>query len=375
MLFALVAGIAGLGITSRTRYASAQEEADAFDTSAGTSATRPMTVLVTGGAGYIGSHTVRQLQQRGSRVVVLDNLSHGHPAAVRDAPLIVGDIGDSQLVKRILNEEKITAVIHLAGSKSVDESLRDPGGYFQNNVGASLTLLSACRDAGVKRVVFSSTCAVYGNPAELPISETTPVRPETPYGESKLMVERMLHWFEGAHGLRSVALRYFNAAGAAAEGDIGENWDAAANLVPIVMKAALGKGGAVHVFGTDYPTPDGTAIRDYIHVLDLADAHLRALEYLSGDNPSQVLNVGTGTGASVREVIAETQRVSGQSVPYVDAPRRPGDAAAVWAESRAAERILGWRPKYALPQIIDTAWRWHSTHPSGFPAAAGEGGQ
>jgi len=325
-----------------------------------------VTILVTGGAGYVGSHTVRQLLRRGSGVVVLDNLSHGSREAVGDARLVVGDVGDAELLGRLFGEAEISAVIHLAADKSVEQSLRDPAGYFRNNVTNSLTLLAACRDAGVADFVFSSTCAVYGIPAELPVSESTPVSPETPYGESKLMVERMLHWFEGAHGLRSVSLRYFNAAGAAEEGDIGEDWTDAQSLIPRVMKATLGKSEALKVFGTDYPTADGTAIRDYIHVLDLADVHLRALDYLADGNRSQVLNVGTGAGASVREVIAETERVSGRSVPYVDAPRRPGDAGEVWADSSAASRILDWHPRYGLPEIIESAWRWHSTHPEGF---------
>jgi UDP-glucose-4-epimerase GalE len=325
-----------------------------------------MTVLVTGGAGYIGSHTVRQLQRRGDRVVVLDDLSNGHAAAVGDARLVVGDIGDSELVARTLAEEQVTDVIHLAADKSVEASLRNPVAYFGNNVTKSLALLSACVDAGIERFVFSSTCAVYGTPTELPVSERSPARPETPYGESKLMVERILAWLDRAHGLRSVSLRYFNAAGAAPEGDIGEDWSHAVALVPMVMKAALGASEAVTVFGTDYSTPDGTAIRDYIHVLDLADAHLLALDHLAGGNPSQVLNLGTGSGASVRQVIAETERVSGRAVPHVDAPRRPGDAAEVWAEASEAERLLGWRARYDLAGIIETAWRWHSTHPEGY---------
>jgi UDP-glucose-4-epimerase GalE len=325
-----------------------------------------MTVLVTGGAGYVGSHTVRQLQRRGTRVVVLDNLSHGHPAAVGDAPLVIGDIADTELVRRTLADESVDAVIHLAADKSVEDSLRRPGTYFHNNVSKSLALLSAVTDAGIDRFVFSSTCAVYGIPATLPVSEEVPTAPETPYGESKLMVERILHWMERAHGLRSVSLRYFNAAGAAPEGDIGEDWTDAVSLIPMVMKATLRVSEAVTVFGTDYPTPDGTAIRDYIHVDDLADAHLRALDYLADGGATRVLNLGTGSGASVREVIVETERASGRTVPYVDAPRRPGDAAEVWADARLAETVLGWRPAYALPEIIETAWKWHSTHPAGY---------
>ena len=319
-----------------------------------------MAVLVTGGAGYVGSHTVRKLHQRGDRVVVLDDLSHGVAAAVADVPLVAGDVGDEALLKDLLGREDIDAVVHLAGSKSVDESLRDPGAYFRNNVTGSLTLLRACVEAGVDRFVFSSTCAVYGNPAELPVTEETPARPETPYGESKLMVERILHWFESAHGLRSVSLRYFNAAGAAEEGDLGENWDHAVNLVPVVMKATLGVGPPVRIFGTDYGTPDGTAIRDYVHVLDLADAHVQALDRLAHGGPSAVLNLGTGTGASVREVIAAVESASGMRVPAIEAPRRPGDPEAVWADASRAADVLGWAARRSLDDIVRSAWRWHS---------------
>jgi UDP-glucose 4-epimerase len=332
-----------------------------------------MTVLVTGGAGYVGSHTVRQLVGRGDRVVVLDNISKGHAAAVDgEAVLVIGHVGDDARLRQLLSDEEITAVIHLAADKSVDESLRDPGRYFRNNVGSTLTLLDACVDAGIESFVFSSTCAVYGIPAELPVSEATPTSPETPYGESKLIVERILDWYGRAHGLRSISLRYFNAAGAAVEGDIGEDWTDATTLIPRVMKAALGRSEPIMVFGTDYPTPDGTAIRDYIHVLDLADVHLRSLDHLAGGEPSAVLNVGTGSGASVRQIIAATERVSGRAVPFVDAPRRPGDAAEVWAQSEAANQILDWSPRFDLDDVIETAWRWHSNHPDGFSAARDE---
>jgi UDP-glucose 4-epimerase len=291
---------------------------------------------------------------------VLDDLSHGHRASVDDgARLVVGDVGDAELVRRILRDEEVAAVIHLAADKSVEESLRDPGRYFRNNVGTTLTLLDACVDAGIQSFVFSSTCAVYGIPDELPVSEATPTQPEAPYGESKLIVERILAWYGRAHGLRSISLRYFNAAGAAVEGDIGEDWTDAVALIPMVMKAALGRSDAIRVYGTDYPTPDGTAIRDYIHVLDLADAHLAALE-LTGRMEAgiEVCNLGSGMGFSVRQVLEVARSVVGRPIPHQYGPRRSGDPAVLIASDRRAAEILGWRPQQgSLERMIGSAWR------------------
>lgn len=324
-----------------------------------------MTVLVTGGAGYIGSHTVRWLTAAGREVVVLDNLEHGFAAAVIDAPLVVGDIGDADLVAKVVAEYGVTAAIHFAAYKAAGESVEVPGKYFANNVGATARLLGALGPAGVGHVVFSSTCAVYGTPRTLPVDEAHPTGPESPYGESKLTVERMLPWFEAAHGLRSVSLRYFNAAGASADSRIGEDPRSSLNLVPVAMRAALG-GDGLQVFGTDYPTADGTAIRDYVHVDDLADAHHRALEYLEAGGASTTLNLGTGTGSSVLDVIAATKRVSGVDFRVDFAPRRAGDPVAVYADNRRATAVLGWSPRFDLDAIVTTAWRWHHSHPHGY---------
>ncbi len=325
-----------------------------------------MSVLVTGGAGYIGSHTVRALRARGREVVVLDNLDAGHRGAVLDAPLVVGDIADQDLVAKVLAEYDVDAVLHFAASKAAGESVHVPEKYFRNNVGGSLALLDVTQQAGIRHFVFSSTCAVYGTPDVLPVSEANRLHPESPYGQSKLMVEEMLPWFEQAHGLRFVSLRYFNAAGAASDGVIGEDWTVTLNLVPIVMKAALGLIDSLDVFGTDYPTPDGTAIRDYIHVEDLAEAHALALEHLEGGGESTTINLGTGKGSTVREVIETTRRVSGRTITTVDRPRRAGDPEAVFADNRKAAEVLGWRPDRTLDEVIASAWRWHSTHPDGY---------
>ncbi|HET7168335.1 MAG TPA: UDP-glucose 4-epimerase GalE [Candidatus Limnocylindrales bacterium] len=324
-----------------------------------------MRVLVTGGAGYIGSHTVAALGRAGHEPVVLDTLEHGHAAAVGDAPLIVGDAGDRQLVRDLIAARRIEAVIHFAALKSVAASVADPGAYFEANVGGSLALLRALADSGLERLVISSTCAVYGTPDRLPVDETNPLRPENPYGESKLAVERMATWFEAAHGLRTVALRYFNAAGATPDGSNGEDWRAAENLIPIVLQVAAGRRPAVDVYGTDYPTVDGTAVRDYVHVLDLADAHVRALDHLASGGDGLTLNLGTGQGASVREVIATAEAVTGRPIATRHAPRRAGDPAAIWADSGRARAILGWEARHDLHSMLTTAWTWHERHPDG----------
>jgi UDP-glucose 4-epimerase len=330
-----------------------------------------VSVLVTGGAGYIGSLVAHELLRAGEPVVILD-LAPSAPAALTHAGLqyVTGDMRDRTLLDSVLADHAVDSVIHLAARKSVAESMSDPGTYFDNNVGGSLQLLEAMSRAGVRHLVFSSSCSVYGEPERLPVDEECRLQPASPYGESKLLTERMLVWFDRLADIRSVSLRYFNAAGASDDGKLGEQWHGAVNLIPVVIEAALGRGPAVHILGTDYPTPDGTAIRDYIHVLDLADAHLRALDHLRSDGASEVLNVGTGVGSSVQEVIAATAAIAERAVPSVVAPRRPGDPPAIWADSSRAERVLGWKAQRALPEIIESALRWHSQGPDPMPPSA-----
>jgi UDP-glucose 4-epimerase len=325
-----------------------------------------MRVLVTGGAGYIGSHTVALLRARGDFVVVLDSLEFGHREAIGDAPLVVGRTQDQALVGQVIGDHQLDAIIHFAAYKAAGESMSKPAKYFANNVSGSLCLLEAAQQAGVRRFVFSSTAAVYGTPQSLPVGEDAPLHPENPYGESKLLVEQMLRWFDTCHGLRGVALRYFNAAGAALDASNGEDPRLVQNLIPLVMNAATGRAAKVSVFGTDYPTPDGTCIRDYIHVLDLAEAHARALDFLTTHDRSEVFNLGTGKGASVFEVLQEARRASGVNFAVENTARRPGDPAAVWADNRKARALLGWQPRYGLREIIETAWAWHRSHPDGF---------
>lgn len=325
-----------------------------------------MKVLVTGGAGYIGSHTVRELLQRGYEVVVLDTLEYGHTQAVAGVPLIQGDTGDAALLDNLFKEHQPDAVMHFAAYKAPGESMTEPEMYFKNNVCGTLTLLEAMVRHHIQFFVFSSSCSIFGTPEQLPVAEDAPVGPESVYGETKLMVETLLKWFDRTRDLKSVSLRYFNAAGAALDGTLGEDWSVTTNLVPLVMKAAVGKRSSIQIFGTDYPTRDGTAIRDYIHIVDLAIAHVRALEHLVETRQSTAYNLGTGVGYTVQEVVDMAKRVSGVDFNVERVGRRLGDPVAIWADSSKAERELGWKAQYDLETIVRTAWQWHSTHPDGF---------
>ena len=317
-------------------------------------------VLVTGGAGYIGSHACKVLARAGYRPVVFDNMSRGHPEAVRWGPLVEGDVADRGRLTAALAEHRVSAVMHFAAYAYVGESVADPAMYYRNNLGGTLSLLEAMREAGLDKIVFSSTCAIYGTPDSVPIGETAPQLPVNPYGETKLAIERALRWYGEAYGLRSVSLRYFNAAGADPDCQIGELHEPETHLVPLALQAALGQRAQIDIYGTDYPTPDGTAIRDYIHVQDLADAHLRALEHLAAGRESAALNLGTGRGHSVREVIRVAEAVSGRPIAWRDTARRPGDPPALVADPRLAAELLGWRARISdLETIVRTALAWH----------------
>ena len=325
-----------------------------------------MKVLVPGGAGYIGSHTVRELLTRHHEVIVLDTLENGNKASLLGAPLVQGNIDDATLLDKIFIQEKPDAVIHFAAYKAPGESMTHPGKYFRNNVSGTLTLLEAMLRHNCHYIIFSSSCSVFGTPKTLPVTEDAPFGPESVYGETKLMVETMLRWYDRTTKLRSTSLRYFNASGASLDNKIGEDWRITANLIPLVMKAAVGKTSAVKVFGTDYPTPDGTAIRDYIHVVDLAIAHVKAVESLAKTNKSTAYNLGTGVGSSVKEVVDTAKRISGVDFKVELEPRRPGDPVAIWANSTKAQNELDWKTQYTLEDIVRTAWKWHSTHPDGY---------
>lgn len=333
-------------------------------------------VLVTGGAGYIGSHTCRELALRGYQPIVYDNLSNGHAWAVRYGPLIEGDLADTALLTATLRETKAQAVIHFAAFAYVGESMHDPQKYFRNNVGGTISLLEAMKAAGVARIVFSSSCATYGYPERVPITEHQRQEPVNPYGASKLFVEQMLRWSADAYGLQYAALRYFNAAGADAGGELGELHDPETHLIPLAIHAALGRGPRLQILGTDYPTPDGTAVRDYVHVTDLARAHLAALRYLELGGASDAFNLGTGKGTSVKQVMAAVERATGRAVPHQDRPRRLGDPAILIADSRHAASILGWRAEYSdLRTIVETAYQWQlriDSNPPGSVAAEAE---
>jgi UDP-glucose-4-epimerase GalE len=316
-------------------------------------------ILVTGAAGYIGSHTAIQLLEAGHHVVGLDRRTPVPGRLPDSIEMLLADVADVDRVERALSEDRIDAVIHLAGDKSVAESMANPSRYFENNVLGTIRLAEAMRRAGTQLLVFSSSAAVYGEAQELPISESHRLRPESPYGESKLLAERALHWFEVCHGIRSLSLRYFNAAGAALDGSNGEDWEGAVNLVPLVIEAGLRRGAPLRIFGSDYPTTDGTAIRDYVHVLDLATAHLAAVEHLANGGQTGVLNVGTGQGTSVSEVVEAVERVIGQQVPVRWSARRPGDSPMVWADTRLATEQLGWEARFGLDEIVESAVRWH----------------
>jgi UDP-glucose-4-epimerase GalE len=323
-------------------------------------------ILVTGGAGYIGSHAVKLFLSRGHDVWVYDNLSMGHRAAVPAERLIVGDLGELPRLDNAFVLYRIEAVVHFAAFAYVGESVKEPAKYYQNNLVNTVQLLDACRRHGVTRFVFSSTCATYGVPDKVPITEDEKQKPINPYGNTKLAVELALADFAAAYGWGYAALRYFNAAGAAPDGTIGEDHDPETHLIPLVIQAAMGQRPAVEIFGTDYPTPDGTCIRDYIHVDDLAEAHLLALEALQPGKQLK-LNLGTGRGYSVREVVRVVEEVSGKKVPVKESPRRPGDPPALVAAADKARRELGWLPRYAeLRPVIETAWNWHRTHPRGY---------
>lgn len=324
-------------------------------------------VVVTGGAGYIGSHAVRALVDAGHAVAVLDDLSEGHDQSLPEGvPLVRARIHDQDAVRRLLIDHRADAVMHFAAWLAVGESVAKPLEYYQNNVTGTLAVLAAMRDAGVQRFVFSSTCAVYGEPARVPIDETLPKNPINAYGETKLAIERALPHLERACGIKWIALRYFNAAGAHPDGTIGEDHAPEVHVIPLAIRAATG-GPPLRVFGEDYPTPDGTCLRDYIHVMDLAAAHISALDALERGRPSDAFNVGTGTPHSVRSVIDTVSRVVGRPVAWQSAPRRPGDPAVLYAAADRARTELGWRPNYTdLEVIVRHAWQWHSRHPHGY---------
>lgn len=326
-----------------------------------------MAVLVTGGAGYIGSHTVVELLQQGEDVVIVDNLKTGHKKAIMGGRFYQGDIRDRSFLDIVFRKEEIEAVIHFAASSLVGESVQDPLAYYDNNLIGTYSLLAAMVAFGVKKIVFSSTAATYGEPKNTPIREGDPTEPTNPYGDTKLAMEKMFRWCDRAFGVRSISLRYFNAAGAHPDGMIGEDHNPESHLIPLILQVALGQCSNIHIFGDDYPTHDGTCIRDYIHVMDLAHAHWLALAYLRKQNRSDVFNLGNDIGFSVKEVVEKARQCTGHSIPSQVWVRREGDPAVIIASSDKARKELQWKPVHTrLETIIESAWKWHLSHPNGY---------
>ena len=329
--------------------------------------TLSLMILVVGGAGYIGSHMCLLLRRAGIKHLVVDSLVQGHRGAVLESPLVIGDLRNREDVSRLFKEHEIDLVMHFAAYISVGESVREPAKYWDNNTLGAFNLLVAMREYGIKKLVFSSTAAIFGEPQYVPVDEDHPKNPTNPYGDSKLAVDRMLASFDRAYGLKSVCLRYFNAAGADPEGRIGEDHHPEEHLVPLAIQAALGQRPQLKIFGTDYDTEDGTCVRDYIHILDLANAHLLAIKHLQADGESRQYNLGNGKGFSVRQVLDAVSKVGGKQVPFEEAGRRPGDPARLIATSEKIRKDWGWSPKFPeLERIVETAWNWHSKHPTGF---------
>jgi UDP-glucose 4-epimerase len=327
-----------------------------------------MKVLVCGGAGYIGSHTVYELINGGYEVVIIDNLQTGHEEAIHPkASFYNGDIRDKNFLNSVFSQEKIDAVIHFAANSLVGESMTEPFKYYENNVYGTLVLLEALKEHGINKVVFSSTAAVYGEPKQVPIMETDLPNPTNTYGETKLAMEKMFKWFDVAHGIKYISLRYFNVAGAYVTGEIGEDHSPETHLIPLVLQVPLGKREAIKVFGDDYDTPDGTCLRDYIHVTDLANAHILAVEKLMAGSESDVFNLGNGEGFSVHEIIEAARKVTGHPIPAEISPRRAGDPAKLIASNKKAIEVLGWTIKYPnVSDVIESAWRWHQNRPNGY---------
>lgn len=326
-----------------------------------------MNILVTGGAGYIGSITNKLLHEAGHKTIIFDNLSSGYKEAVGDTHLIIGDLKSRTDIDTVFSQQKIDAVIHFAALALAGESMEKPYDYYVNNILGGLNLLEAMRTHGCTKIVFSSTCAVYGYPDHLPVAESETYKPVSVYGSSKLLFEQILDWYEKLYNIKHVNLRYFNAAGALLDGSLGEGHPVETHIIPIALQVALGKKPSFSVYGNDYDTPDGTCIRDYIHVVDLADAHIKALDYLEKNNVSESINLGVGKGHSNLEVLGVIEKVTGKKIPYDFMPRRPGDPNSIYADNTKAKNVLGWTPKYSrLETIIESAWKWHSTHPDGF---------